>query len=437
MVPTPRGTALCMACNNSASPGTCAKVPQGKDPRNVCKGTKDCGYDTCDGKGKCAKAEVGKECKRQCSGTNVVAYKCSANGLCTTKAYTGCKTYKCVTVSGKSQCGTSCTSSTAHCASTSVCDRSEAHMTGKGVCVDTSKVMVVAKATAGALAMAIASKGSHSHIRLPAGTYWETGLTINKGITVIGDGAVHIKSTASGSPLINITTGAVTLQGLTISGSKGKDGIKCKGNEAGAYTFWPVLYVVESTVENNAERGIKAEACHFKMRRSVVRNNTKGGVEVEKGGFFIVNNLIVKNGSPSGSAVGVELKPESSTAPAKVFSHNTVADNVFGNTGSGQAGIKCSIAINIYNSIFYNNTAGAYAGSDPCFYNNCALGSGQTSAVKSNILLNPQLEASYKLKNSSPCINAGDDNKIESKLDLASGDRKKGTKVDIGAYELK
>lgn len=429
-------TTHCMACNNSASPGTCSWVPTGKDPRDVCKGTKDCGHDTCDGMGKCTVADTNKECKRQCSGSALFVYSCGNTGQCDKKKTSTCTPYRCVTVGSKQQCAASCTSSTSHCVNTSACDRSNAHTTGEGVCLSPAKVVVVTKpGTLASGLKTVANSKTHTHVRLNAGTYSEINLNPAGEVTVIGAGAVTVSTPSAGQPVIRVTSGIVTLQGLTISGSKGKDGVECKGNEYGAHSGWPTLHVLESTIEQNDALGIKAESCHLKLRRNVIRNNKAGAIKVEKGAITIVNNLIVKNGSASASE-NITLD-QGITSLAAAFVHNTVADNTAALSGDKQAGIKCKMGVTIYNSVVTNNTKAVSGQPDLCVYKNCALYPGWVGLPGSNIYSNPLLDKDYKLTTTSPCIDAGDNAQQKSVLDLAGGDRKKGSKVDIGAYELK
>lgn len=426
----------CWACNTTKSIGTCAYVPKGQDPRAVCSGEAACGNDVCDGGGKCEPAKTNTECKRQCSGGSLQVTKCTSAGKCKGPVISLCTPYKCLTVTGKDQCGTSCANSN-DCISASVCDRSGAHLTGSGVCVTQAKV-IAAKPGANALANAIltvSKSKTHSHVRVSAGTYKENLQVTGATVTLIGVGSVKLEPAVTDKPILKISGGSVTLQGLLLNGG-GDDGVECEGNEVAGLA--PELHVLESTIADNKGKGIKAEDCTLELRRSIIEANGEGGVEVKGGGHTIVNNLVVKNGGTSSSVGGLSLKPSSDSGITKVVTGNTVVDNTISGSAGGMAGVTCAKGVTIYNSVVANNKKQtAMSNLDDCTYYFSLRYPKVTGSGTGNIYKDPLLTSSYKLSSSSPCVNAASTSAANSVLDLSGSQRLKGKLVDMGAYELK
>lgn len=92
---------LCRACNLAPSIGRCTVVPDGQDPRNVCREepVESCGLDgTCDGLAGCRKRRAGTICAAaSCSaaGQVVTAATCDGGGECVAGEPRACAPYNC------------------------------------------------------------------------------------------------------------------------------------------------------------------------------------------------------------------------------------------------------------------------------------------------------------------------------------------------------
>ncbi len=100
---------LCQACNVAGSVGTCALIPSGSDPANVCPldPATSCGRDGfCDGKGACRLHTAGTRCEPgSCTGTfERQPRSCDGAGACLPAAPRDCGPYTCEGTT----CGTSC-----------------------------------------------------------------------------------------------------------------------------------------------------------------------------------------------------------------------------------------------------------------------------------------------------------------------------------------
>lgn len=107
-------TGLCRSCGLSGSLGSCALVPAGEDPREVCQeqSAATCGADgVCDGKGACRLRGAGITCAEpRCATTDTLtlAGTCDGSGVCRAGSGQSCSPFAC---SG-GQCKTVCKSNT-------------------------------------------------------------------------------------------------------------------------------------------------------------------------------------------------------------------------------------------------------------------------------------------------------------------------------------
>ena len=161
-----------------------------------------------------------------------------------------------------------------------------------------------------------------------------------------------LKPSANNVPAISVGAGmTVTVQGLQVQGATGTagDGIFCQGTSSRTST----LAVLESTIQDNKGHGIVGTYCDVTLRRNVVLSNDAGGVDLSKGTFVVVNNVVAKNGKLTSSRVGgVSLVPP---RPRQPFLNNTIANNSSSSIGAG----VMSAQVDLVNSIVHGNLAAA------------------------------------------------------------------------------
>jgi len=433
----------CEACNVTGKLGTCSPVPAGKDPADECKGKAPCGAEFCDGARACQKAAPATTaCGGSCSsGSTLAQLLCDGAGKCGTSP----KSVKCdpslCDASAKpfAACAKGCKDNTG-CVTGSACDRADAHKTGLGVCVKTADVLSVTGALSLDNAIQDLNKGtlSQGHILIPSGTFSaDLNITSSKKIKIIGNGkgktSITPTSSNSKAPVIVNAGANVTLQGVTVSGSKA-GGIKCEGTSSKPGT----LVLLESEVSGNAGLGVSGTFCDVELRRNTVKGNKGGGVELTKGNFVLINNIASLNGVLGGTntvgGVALNQGPGASIS----FLNNTVVDNLA--LGTNASGISCQgIAGTFSNSIVWNKAnKPSDAITSSCKFSDSDV-QGYTGGTN-NISKDPLLDTSYKPKTSpqSPCIDAGKTT-TETIIDILGNPRPavSGGKVDMGAFEVK
>jgi hypothetical protein len=205
-----------------------------------------------------------------------------------------------------------------------------------------------------------------------------------KPVLIAGQASANLtKPTIGTPPLVNITTGEVTLRDLTIPG----------GSDAGvSVTGGAILH----------------------MDRCYVTGNTKNGIITDKSAFDIVNTVIAGNGT-DGLSSGVALGSYTGSGPTR-FAFNTVVNN-------GLVGVACGQSYTL-TGILANGNGTANFTSSTCVAN--ATTSTSTT---------PNLGTNYHLTATSPCVNAGGASCPPDDID---GDtRPIGTACDCGADEYK
>ena len=431
-----------LCCNNACAgtcescaltKGTCTAVPAGQDPRGDCPGdtstgSTPCGNGTCDGSKACSYPNAGKICDHQCASGSHTPSTCSATHQCTAGTPTSCGAYLCNPATN--QCHAGCSSDHSECVSSGVCDRAAAHGNGLGLCLGTSSVdWVVANGDIGA----VVANTSKPVVAVPAGTY-TAAITIGKTVKLIGTGTssnpTKIDPSADG-PAITVQAGTtVGLQGLTVQGATGTAtgiGVNCAGAVANTAT----LTVVESTINDNKATGVNATYCDVTLRRNQIQNNQGGGADLNKGTFIVVNNLVTNNGTKGTG--GTSLGGFNINAAASLtFTSNTVADNE-ALTGTAAGVICTSSSYSLQNSIIWGNIGDSSQVLTCTFtYSDVEGSTGGTG----NVDVNPTFDTAYK-PGAPACFNSGNSSAAGlGKLDLAGGVRIKGTKIDMGAYEV-
>jgi len=414
----------CEACNLTAAKGACTKIPASAGPQAECPGDADCGDGVCDGSGGCSYPKVGQACGTStCSGDNVINSTCDSAHKCVTQAPQSCSPYACDT--GTGACHTSCTQH-GHCLSGSACDRTAAHMSGFGTCVDPAQADTVGS---GQEIATVVNSTSKPVVLVPAGTYNTAIVLKSKTVKIISTattGTSKLDPTPDG-PAITVEDGAsLTLQGLTVQGATAAsgDGIYCQGTS----TTKSTLVVMESTIADNKAHGVQASFCDVTLRRNVIQSNQAGGAKLSDGAFVVVNNVVVDNGTVSSAVIGgLSLSPTASTG--NTLYNNTIANNGGSHIPTGGA-VKCLTSVAIANSILYSNGSSPNLG---CSFTYSDVEGGATGT--GNINTNPTFTATF-VPQEAACFNSGTATTGVTIIDITGGPRLKGSAVDMGAYEV-
>lgn len=419
---------LCESCNLTGSAGTCTAVSAGNDPDGDCKVKSAACNGSCDGAKACSFIS-GTSCgAMSCAAGSLITPQCDNKGACVNQT-TSCSPHICD--AGGKACTTSCADHSG-CVSASACDRSGAHADPKGLgtCIDTNKIVTVGAAEEITVALGKVT-AAKPYVVIPPKTY-KSPLTISgKTVHLIGKGGtsnpVKLDPDVTGPALVILDSATVSLQGLTIDGATGTTG---NGVQCSVISTKSTLSFFESQISNNTKVGVTSSGCDVTIRRSVISDNDGGGAKLQNGDLTLVNNVVAKNGdnAPGGSSFGgIDL----SGATKLTFVNNTVAYN--NSLSSGKAGVVCSSAHTLNNSIVWANSPGAQLSSCKAAYSDVQ---GSTSGT-GNINVDPKLTALFKPQEPK-CFNSGLSSATGvSSIDLANGLRLKGSAVDMGAYEIK
>ena len=419
----------CESCGLTGSAGVCTLVPAGQDLDKDCKGASAACDGSCDGAGACSYPDATTSCGAlSCKTSTLTTPVCDGKGGCVDQT-ASCSPHRCD--GGGTACATGCADHSG-CVSASACDRRLAHADTKGLgdCVDTAKIITVGptEEIAAALTKLTSAK---PYLVVPSGTY-VTPLSIS-GVTahLIGKGTssspVTLDPSATGPAVIVGDGSTVSIQGLTIDGATGSagHGVQCTPLTSAA------LVLLEDQITNNTGIGIGSDKCDVTVRRTVIQSNQGGGAKLTGGKLVLESNLITNNGKsgPAGSALGgLEIN---SSAGSSTFVNNTVADN-YVLTGK-TAGIICTGAAVLRNSIIYGNIGAAQLSGCSTEYSDVQGGVSGTS----NISADPKFDATYRPQEIT-CHDSGLTTATGiTTLDLANNPRVKGSGVDMGAYEVK
>ncbi len=202
------------------------------------------------------------------------------------------------------------------------------------------------------------------------------------------------------------------------------------------------LFKHNKVIDNRT--GIEVRGNNTIIANSIISGNQFTGVDAFNVTPLNINNsLLANNGSD-----GVFISVTDGTTKLKTITNNTIAFNagkgidfnIIGSTSTNTiknnliyGNVSGGIAGNSTNTITYSLVQGVTTGTgnlngntvNPQFVS--PLGSGFGSLSLANM-------GDYRLKDSSPCINVGDDVGV-SPLDLDRNPRPKGGKTDMGAYE--
>lgn len=222
-------------------------------------------------------------------------------------------------------------------------------------------------------------------------------------------------------------------------------------NGGGIYCRYSSAKINNNEISSNSATTNSGGLClveceSVNITNNIIKDNSTNGAGgamncyLGNGTFTISNNLIKGN---SGTSGGIRLHGVQAN-----ITNNTIMNN----TGSYAGGIYCSdTASNIKNNIVALNTCQIEVVCEgtpiPALYKNCVFHDSEddgysdeyfpTSINHSNDLHNnPDINLSFELNSTSPCINAGDNNAQGiTSYDLNGNNRIIGETIDIGAYE--
>jgi hypothetical protein len=178
-----------------------------------------------------------------------------------------------------------------------------------------------------------------------------------------------------------------------------------------------------STIQNN--RIIK--------NRTIVGDQSGGGISCHKSSPIIRNNVIIENES-NHRAGGISCEQKSS--PAIIF--NTIVGNSASSLGGGICCLNSS-SPTILNTILWADSPDEIyidgtSGIDITYSDIQGGWPGEGNIDADPLFGNPYSGLTYDLKPGSPCINAGTSSGAPS-TDIVGRSRPSGSGVDIGAYE--
>ncbi|MCK6551278.1 myxococcus cysteine-rich repeat containing protein [Myxococcota bacterium] len=267
------------------------------------------------------------------------------------------------------------------------------------------------------------------------GLYRETLALSAVRLDVLAEPGAVVESAES--PAVRVGGGAVVeLAGLSVRGEAGTEG---GGVAIDGATTVAELRRVE--IGPSAALGVAAtEGASVVLAESRVLGNTKGGALVDTESHWLENVIVAANGSETSTIGGLRIVRSSSAAR---LANLTIVDNVMAASDGpgGGAGILCTVAASIVNSIVWGNDGGPPI-SDTCRASYSDLGpfDGAPPSLGTSFSEDPMLDATYHLQAGSPCIDRGDPTGIvpagvAPAIDVDGDPRPAGAQVDVGADE--
>jgi parallel beta-helix repeat protein len=235
---------------------------------------------------------------------------------------------------------------------------------------------------------------------------------------------------------VYINGGFVIFDGFTVRGGQSEGIYK--------YAFGDVTISNCRMVDN--EIGLDLYLANSTVSNCTMAGNKTHGVYLETNSSNILNCLIANNG---GDGIFYENASSSSSVQSNLINCTIVSNGANGIESTTSSSPFAEINNNFKNTIIKDNAVGIInnGGGTTNYVINYSLLQGGITPGTGNLApnTNPQFVSplannvrsdlgDYRLKDSSPCINVGDDAGV-SPLDLDRNPRPKGGKTDMGAYE--
>ncbi|MBK6847607.1 MAG: right-handed parallel beta-helix repeat-containing protein [Proteobacteria bacterium] len=427
---------VCERCDLAGALGTCTAIPEGQDPAAECAGTDAPCAGTCDGARRC-RFDPTKVCDGACrtdpatGDTQALTFRCSDDGRCnkaTAATTKRCAFSRCTGSGLSANCPTTCATA-ADCLPTSLCDRAEAHASGRGTCVDPKDILRLTDPTTDAnLNTAFGQLSATKPVLgLRPGTY-TLGATLAAGkrALLIGLGAKpdDVILRPSAAPTIDVGTNAtLQLQNLAIVRPLGSpvvgNALTCDADA----THRSSVTLLETTLSGHTGKGLESSYCDVTVRRSTLHANDGGGLALANGRFIVSDTLLYGNGT-AGAGGSTTGGVSFASATGVTFLNNTVVSNLAADGTA--AGVLCSTATTqLVNSLVAANSL------------NVALCTVAPSSLVAGTLGDACALTAFK-PTTGVCLNDKGDNAAvaQSRLDHDNAPRIKGTKVDLGAFEV-
>ena len=300
--------------------------------------------------------------------------------------------------------------------------------------------------------------GTKSTIRLDPAHYDLQGtVALPDDLHLVGRGAVLDRNAAGSGEVLDIAAGThITLDYVTVVGGDGSagHGIVCiqatltlrevtiQGNSGSAINSTGCQLVVShAQLLNNQGAGIAASSSDVTLVRSVVTGNQAVGLDFVMTSYDIENNVIAKNGGPSGLGgvfVGTIL---SGSVARRVFGFNTVSQNQgpFGNVSGVVCGQDVQVPLAMTSNIVVDNSGPAQVSGAACSWTYSDIApvpvSGTGNLSSDPLFIDP-VHNNFHLQIASPVRDAADPAATLA-VDIDGDARPQGPGRDMGADEIK
>lgn len=250
-----------------------------------------------------------------------------------------------------------------------------------------------------------------------------THITLDYVTVVGGDGA-------AGHGIVCIQA-TLTLREVTIQGNGGS-AISSSGCQ---------LVVSHAQLLNNQDTGIVASTSDVTLVRSVVSGNQVAGLDLASSSYDIENNVIVKNGGPSGLGGVFIVTIRSGSVARRVFGFNTVSQNSgpFGMVSGVVCGQDVGVPLAMTSNIVVNNAGSAQVSGDACVWTYSDIApvpvSGTGNLSSDPLFIDP-VHNNFHLQIASPVRDAADPAATLA-VDIDGDARPQGAGRDMGADEIK
>jgi hypothetical protein len=240
----------------------------------------------------------------------------------------------------------------------------------------------------------------------------------------------------AGMEIIGASTDGAQIVGNTITGNNSGNGVN--GGGIGLWTPGPVLiqgnFISGNTSDSGGGIGGANDTSTVRIIQNVITANTAatgGGIEIDNNFSLLLNNTIVNNNSPNGSAIYATF----STTNGPMTASNNLFIGV-----SGQPAVGCRFYDTAHPPVFSSNNA--FTAGGPNYGTGCVDQNGTNGDISADPLF-VNSASDFHLQSTSPAIDAGSNSAPDlPNQDIAGNDRILDGKglcnpvVDMGAYEF-